>query len=143
MKLRIQGKSFMKKQSKNWLDAAKDDLLVINEIIENEYLTHMTAFHSQQAIEKSIKAIFEEKEAKVPEIHDLLSLKNKIDKYINLNFDQEIFDQINELYIDTRYPTDLGLLPGGKPSMKVAAEFFNTATKIFDDIKKYLGDKGT
>ena len=47
----------MKKQAENWLQAASDDLSVINEIIQNENLSHMVACHSQQAIEKH-KSIF-------------------------------------------------------------------------------------
>ena len=86
----------MKKQAENWLQAASDDLSVINEIIQNENLSHMVAFHSQQAIEKSIKAILEEKETKVPKIHNIITLKEKIEKYIKLEIDQESFDQINE-----------------------------------------------
>ena len=128
----------MKKQAENWLQAASDDLAVINEIIQNENLSHMVAFHSQQAIEKSIKSILEEKETKVPKIHNIITLKEKIEKYIKLEIDQEIFDQINELYIDSRYPTDLGLLPDGKPSLEITKKFYNTATKIYNDIKKYL-----
>jgi HEPN domain-containing protein len=128
----------MKKQAENWLNSAKDDLILINEIKQNENLTHMMAFHSQQAIEKSFKAILEEKEAKVPKIHDIITLKGKIEKYIELKIDQEIFDQINELYINSRYPTDLGLLPDGKPSKEIAGKFFKTATEIYEIINKYL-----
>ena len=47
----------MKKQDENWLQPTSDDLSIINEIIQNENLSQMVAFHSQQAIEKSIKAI--------------------------------------------------------------------------------------
>ena len=131
----------MKKQAENWLNTAKDDLILINEIIQNEYLTNMVASHSHQAIEKSIKAILEEKETKVPRIHNLINLKGKIEKYIKLDIEQEIFDQINELYTDSRYPTDLGLLPGGKPSKEIATKFFNTAFEIYEEIKDYLVSK--
>ena len=128
----------MKKQTENWLNAAKDDLILIGEIILNEHLTHMVAFHAQQAIEKSIKAILEEKESQVPRIHNIINLKGKIEKYIELDVEQETFDQINELYIDSRYPTDLGLLPEGKPSKEIANKFFNLATEIYEHIKSYL-----
>ncbi len=37
----------MKKQTKGWIKAAEYDLMLISEIIENEHLTHMIAFHSQ------------------------------------------------------------------------------------------------
>lgn len=130
----------MKKQTEYWLNAAKDDLILINEIIQNELLSHMVAFHSQQAIEKSIKAVLEEKEAKVPRTHNIITLNEQIEKHIQLNMEQEIFDQINELYIDTRYPTDLGLLPDGKPSKEAADKFFKMANKIYENIKDYLSD---
>mgnify|MGYP002868032069 CR=1 FL=1 len=68
----------MKKQAKNWLQAAFDDLSVIGEIIQNENLSHMVAFHSQQAIEKSIKAILEEKGIKQT------WLAEKLDKSYNM-----------------------------------------------------------
>ena len=130
----------MKKQTEYWLNAAKDDLVLINEIIQNEHLSNMVAFHSQQAIEKSIKAILEEKEAKVPRVHNIINLNGKIEKYIELNINQEIFDQINELYIDSRYPTDLGLLPEGKPSKEIASMFFKTASEIYENIRNYLSE---
>ena len=50
----------MKKISEEWLKAAKDDLRVADKIITDETLTHMVAFHSQQCIEKSLKAVMEE-----------------------------------------------------------------------------------
>jgi len=40
-----------------WLKSAYADLLTIERIIDNEYLTHVVAFHSEQAIEKCFKAI--------------------------------------------------------------------------------------
>jgi hypothetical protein len=34
---------------------------------------------------------------------------------ITLDIDLDLLDQINNVYIDSRYPTDLGLIPGDKP----------------------------
>ena len=45
----------MKRQAKAWLDSARDDLGVVEEIINRDDLTHMVAFHCQQAVEKSFK----------------------------------------------------------------------------------------
>lgn len=128
----------MKKQTEYWLNSAGDDLMLIQEIIDNEHLTNMVAFHSQQAIEKSIKAVLEEKEGHVPKIHNIITLQGKIENYIELSVDRELFDQINELYIDSRYPMDMGYLPDGKPSKKVAAEFFDIATELHENIRAYL-----
>ena len=64
----------MKKQAESWLRAAQDDLRVIKQILDDENLTHMVAFHSQQAIEKSIKAVLEQTEEEVPRIHNIIKL---------------------------------------------------------------------
>lgn len=50
----------MKLITKEWLNRAKDDLTVIEEIIDNRHLTNMVAFHAQQTVEKTLKAIIEE-----------------------------------------------------------------------------------
>ena len=56
----------MRRQTKAWLDSARDDLGVVEEIIYREDLTHMVAFHCQQSIEKALKAVLEEHEKLVP-----------------------------------------------------------------------------
>ena len=52
----------MKEISQHWLNSANDDLKIITKIIDDSSLTHQVAFHAQQAIEKSFKAVIEEKE---------------------------------------------------------------------------------
>jgi HEPN domain-containing protein len=128
----------MKKQAESWLQAAKDDLNVIKEIIENNELTNMVAFHAQQLIEKSFKAILEEYKGQVPKMHSIITLKEQIKEFINIPVNQDIFDQLNELYIDSRYPSEIGLLPNGKPSKKEAKNFFKESSEIFQKISGKL-----
>ena len=45
----------MKKLTEEWLRAAKDDLDVIEKILGEAHLSHITAFHAQQCIEKAFK----------------------------------------------------------------------------------------
>jgi len=71
----------------------------------------------------------------------IITLKDKIEKHIHLDMEQELFDQINELYIDSRYPTDLGLLPDGKPSKETAEKFFTVADEIHKSIREYLSEQ--
>ena len=52
----------MKQLTREWLNAAGDDLLTIENLQYNPILTNVIAFHSQQAIEKILKAIMEEYE---------------------------------------------------------------------------------
>jgi len=117
--------------SKEWLKASKLDLENIKYIIEVEHLTSVVAFHSQQSIEKSFKAIIEHKNQKIPKQHDLLKLKSLISDVLNIE-DDDILDSLNTLYIDSRYPGDLGLLPYGKPTLMDAKEFYASATNLFE-----------
>jgi HEPN domain-containing protein len=126
----------MRKQAKSWMEAASSDLILIEEIQDNELLTHMVAFHSQQAIEKIFKAVLEENEERVPKTHDLTTLSEKINKLLNIGFDYDILDQMNELYIEARYPTDLGLLPNGKPTKEVANQFYKYAKDLYELVEK-------
>jgi len=118
---------------KEWLRAAMDDLKIISKIIDMVDLSHMIAFHSQQSIEKSFKALIEHKGLKVPKQHDLLKLQDMI--RIELDFGNDsLLDTLNELYIDSRYPGDMGLLPYGKPTLEDAKEFYEFAKSVFDRV---------
>ena len=45
---------------------------------------------------------------------------------------------MSEVYIDTRYPGDFGLLPDGKPSIEIAEKMYDLASKVLDDVKKEI-----
>ena len=54
------------------------------------------------------------------------------------NFDIEKIGEINELYIENRYPGDLGLLPHGMPTVEQAHIFLDFAKEIEKKIKDSL-----
>jgi len=120
-----------------WVKAAYSDLIVMESIVDNELVTHMTAFHSQQSVEKSFKAILESEGINVPKKHDVRMLKKLVSEYINID-DDYILDALNTLYIDSRYPSSFGLLPNGKPTLEDAREFYEFALDIFDRVCKIL-----
>ncbi len=121
----------MRASSSAWLVSARDDLTLIREILHNELLTHLVAFHAQQAIEKAFKAVLEEYGSSVPRIHSLDTLLPKVLEYIDLPMDCELLEDLDKLYIDARYPGDFGLLPNGKPSLEEAREFLELAESIY------------
>jgi len=45
---------------------------------------------------------------------------------------------INEVYIDARYPGDLGLLPHGKPTVSEIEDFMNFRETILNRIKHQI-----
>ena len=121
-----------------WLKSAKSDLLVIEKIINEADLSHVVAFHSQQAVEKSFKALLENRKIDFKKQHDLIKLKDKIDDF---NADEDTLDILNKLYIDSRYPGEIGLLPYGKPTIEDAKEFFDFANTIYDKIVNILKEE--
>mgnify|MGYP006303247215 CR=1 FL=1 len=131
----------MRKQAEAWLSASYYDLLVIEEIILNPQLTHMVAFHAQQATEKALKAIIEFVDEKIPKTHNLIVLNEITNNIRTLNLDPELIIQLNDIYIDTRYPTDIGLLPEGKPDKETAQIFYDLAKEVYTSVKKYIEEE--
>jgi HEPN domain-containing protein len=132
------GKSSMKLLTKEWLEKATDDFIVIHAIIDNDLVTNMVAFHAQQAIEKTFKALLEEHEVEIKKVHNLLFLFKKVKPFISLNLDMDVLILLDQLYIDARYPGELGLLPDGKPSPSEAKIFYTTAQDIFSRVSDFL-----
>lgn len=127
----------MKNSTKAWLQSAESDLLLIKSIINQEELTHLAAFHAQQAVEKTFKSLVEEYELGFMKTHSLETLYNKVKTYFPI-IDLDRIIILDQLYIDARYPGEFGLLPHGKPSLNDAIEFYNFAKEILSDIKKVL-----
>ena len=127
----------MKTLTEDWLAAAKDDLAVIEKIIDEDHLSHMVAFHSQQCIEKVFKAILEECSIEIPKIHKLMTLYGTVEGFIK-DIDMTLLKTLDELYIDARYPSDLGLLPHGKPSKTDAQKFYEFGKTVYVQSKRYI-----
>ncbi len=104
----------MKQITREWLNAAKDDILV--------------------------KAVLEEYGINVPKTHDLIRLYSAVSNLVELELDLKVMRRVNETYIDTRYPGDMGLLPNGKPAVEEAIAFAFLARKVFGHISITLAN---
>jgi HEPN domain-containing protein len=120
----------MKQTTKDWLFAAEDDLYSAKKLHTEERLTNIVAFHCQQCLEKSFKAIIEEQNDPPLKSHDLLRLCDKINIQLTEQ-EMNLLAIINEVYIDARYPGDMGLLPQGKPTIDEAINFIKFSENIF------------
>jgi HEPN domain-containing protein len=122
----------MKKITQAWLDAAQDDLRAIERLVEDEALTNIIAFHAQQCVEKSFKALVEEIGVPVRRTHSLVQLLGVVSKaYDRLSdMDTTLLNVLDQLYTDSRYPNEFGLLPNGKPSLEEAGLFQQFATEM-------------
>jgi HEPN domain-containing protein len=114
----------MKQSTREWLNSAGDDLMTIERLLDNPILTNIVAFHSQQAIEKSFKAIIEENGIVFLKTHNLQTLFLKIEEVVPFSVNELILSELDQLYVDAGYPGDSGLMPYGKPTLKEAEIYF-------------------
>ena len=118
--------------AKQWVIASHLDLENIRYILQVVHLTPVVAFHSQQAIEKVLKAYMEHSEVEIPKTHKLQTLLDRVELVFEV--DDNTLQLIDKLYIDSRYPGNMGLLPYGQPTLQDAQIFYETAQYIFDTV---------
>ena len=128
----------MKAITREWLNRAEDDLLAAKLLLAQPELTNMVAFHAQQAVEKSLKAALEESDIAAFKTHSLTRLYSLVSPSISLSIKQDMLDRLEAVYIQARYPGEMGLLPYGKPSQKEADEFYDFAQKVCDQVRSAL-----
>jgi HEPN domain-containing protein len=127
----------MKQTTKDWLAVAEDDLLAAKTLASDERLSNLVSFHCQQCLEKCFKAVIEEQDKPSVKSHDLLRLQ--LIANIQLSVSETIMlSMINETYIDTRYPGDLGLLPHGKPTISEIGPFIELCDSLFHRLSSQL-----
>lgn len=131
----------MKSITAAWMASAHDDLVLIHLITSNETLTHLVAFHAQQAIEKSFKAVLEEREDNVPKMHSLETLLPKVLRHLEFFIPLDLLEDLDKLYIDARYPGDFGLLPSGKPTLGEARSFLELAEQVYQICWRFLSSE--
>ena len=131
----------MREITREWLEAANLDLETIPYIIGDDRLTGHVAFHSQQAIEKSLKAVIEDFGQKVPKIHTLQKLFDICSATISINYDENLIIALDSLYLESRYPGEFGLLPNGKPDIKQVETYYEFAQNIYHTLKQFLENK--
>ncbi len=121
-----------------WLDSALMDLKSIEKIMDDAFLTPIACFHSQQCVEKTLKAALESLGYDIPKTHDLIRLYELIPQKINIDVDLEQLQIVSDLYIETRYPGDGGLMPDGKPTLQDVNEFYKIAKEIYEAFRHIL-----
>jgi len=128
----------MKPVTKDWINFAKDDLDAAKSLSREDHLTNVVSFHAHQTIEKCFKAVMEEKHIDFQKTHNLVTLCHQISAVLTIECQEDILLEVNELYISSRYPSDIGLLPSGKPTQKEADTFLTLAEEIFNKVTSFL-----
>ena len=103
-------------------------------LLESPDLTHLTAFHAQQVVEKTLKAVIEEGDLGAVRTHSLTRLLDVVRSHVNVDADSDMLDRLDAVYIGARYPSELGLLPYGKPTTEDARDLLAFAGAIYEQV---------
>jgi HEPN domain-containing protein len=130
----------MKTVTREWLNRAEDDLTAAELLLTQSELTNMVAFHAQQAAEKTLKAILEESDIAAVKTHSLTRLYKLIESQTSIlaDIDQDMLDRLEAVYIESRYPGEMGLLPYGKPTQAEANDFYSFACQLYELVETAL-----
>jgi HEPN domain-containing protein len=92
-----------------WIEKARHDLYVVDKMLDDEESpTDVIGFHSQQAIEKSLKALLTALGAKFPRTHDLEELIDMADPLLpQLSDHRETCAVITHFAVAVRYPDSM------------------------------------
>lgn len=129
----------MNAQAETWLSFAREDLRMA-ELAMSEGIYNQVCFHSQQCVEKAIKALIARQERLVPRTHRLTDLLEILD--IQPNPLEQFATNIRLLeryYIPTRYPDALpGSVTTGLPDQGDAQEAIGMARQVIEAVERYL-----
>jgi len=119
---------------KNWLVKANEDIAVIYQLSSDypENYTSAISFHSQQAVEKFLKAYLIFKDIEFNRIHDVDFLLTECMTIEKFGFEDLNLKNLNDYAIMVRYPDDFMI-----PSLKEALENKEIALQV----KKIVEEK--
>lgn len=127
----------MREAAQDWFKRAELDLAACHRLVAVAELRSIVAFHAQQSIEKLFKCLLEEKQLPVPRTHDLLKLYRQVSQHLAIDVDVRVLEELSTVYLDSRYPSDLGMMPQGQPSNDDVKRFLVTAEDLYTRIKEH------
>ncbi len=82
-------------------------------------------------MEKALKAVIEELDLGLVRTHSLTRLYELVRPHYPVIGDMDTLDRLDAVYIEARYPGDMGLLSTGKPTSDEAADLLGFANDVF------------
>jgi HEPN domain-containing protein len=131
----------MTEQAKAWLDRATEDLQALALLEKNPDLNRVAAFHAQQGLEKALKAAVVLKGSPIPRSHDLVRLAAVADPLPG-KLEDNLLIELTSLYTESRYPADVGLLPGGIPSSAAVQRYHGALTQFIAEVGAAIARAG-
>jgi HEPN domain-containing protein len=117
-----------------WYLFAIEDYNSIKELVGKQ-LIRSVLFHAQQFFEKTLKGILFEKGISPPKTHDLSYLAKLTGiTFSDFGISNSDLEFLTSVYIETRYPPDLGLLPDGEPTSFDEKDAINISEKLYSKL---------
>lgn len=116
----------MRKEVLDWLNSAGDDLKTARTLLEN-MVFYASAFYSQQAAEKALKAVHIHKLKKISTLHNIVEISREV------GAPQEIVDscrRLNPHYVQSRYPDAANAIPADVYDKKIADDLIEKSGKV-------------
>lgn len=131
---------YMKDAIKEWIRQADDELKTAQYLFDGGFYKD-TCFHSQQAIEKALKALLLSKGWELEKTHSIERLSALLGEYkVNIDISDEDIIFIDSIYRG-RYPAEVGLLPLGEPTKSDAQRAVSIAEQVIKKVKAKLSKK--
>lgn len=124
----------MKNEVKNWIKQARADFRSAeNSLNSKDY--YLSAFMSQQAAEKSLKALYIQNNQELLKTHSVSKLgkMNRVPESI-LNR----LGLLDPIYTETRYPDISSRIPSEEFDENDAKEIFNLSQEVLEWVEKRL-----
>jgi HEPN domain-containing protein len=119
-----------------WTFFADKDISIAELAVDNAELSGEVIFHCQQAVEKYLKAFLAKSDVLFKKTHDLVELYLKVKSIEDWDIDEAILERLNDLYIETRYPSSIGFFQDySLPSVEDAKSYLNFAKSIANIVK--------
>jgi HEPN domain-containing protein/predicted nucleotidyltransferase len=130
---------YMRKATAAWLAEAQEEFESAVILCDHRKYRGV-CLHSQQAVEKGLKALILERGGRPPRTHDIVGLLNTVlagGWAIGLAMDEAVF--LNSVYRG-RYPTEEGLLPHGEPTEQDARRALRSAQIVLEKLRAGLAE---
>ena len=127
----------MKELTKEWIDKGEDDFIVVNRQSKAKIPVYdAICFHTQQCIEKYMKALLQENNIEFEKVHDLGILLEKSKGFIpSLEKHKEKLIELSSFAVEIRYP-------GIRATKEEAENSISIMRKIRKIIKEHLVQSG-
>lgn len=131
---------YMRNVTSAWLEDAEDELDTATLLFDHgKYRS--ACLHSQQAVEKALKALVLERGHRPARTHDVVDLLHAAVAEAwspTLTTDDAVY--LSSIY-QGRYPTEEGLLPHGEPTLEDARRARDAAHGLVESVRDALGER--